>query len=115
LLVPRTEPESADQIALESLRTGLRDLGWVEGKNLVIETRWAGAIPQRQRELAAELKALPVTLILALGTTAIRAARDGAPGLPIVMISAGDPVGAGFAATLARPGGDLGRAVDLNN
>ena len=107
LLVPRTEPELADQIALESLRTGLRDLGWVEGKNLVIETRWAGVNPQRQRELAAELKALPVTLILALGTTAIRAARDGAPGLPIVMISAGDPVGAGFAATLARPGGDL--------
>jgi putative ABC transport system substrate-binding protein len=107
LLVPRTEPESADQIALESLRTGLRDLGWFEGKNLVIETRWAGVNPQRQRELAAELKALPVALILALGTTAIRAARDGAPGLPIVMISAGDPMGAGFAATLARPGGDL--------
>ena len=107
LLVPRTEPERADQIALESLRTGLRDLGWVEGKNLVIETRWAGVNPQRQRELAAELKALPVALILALGTTAIRAARDGAPGLPIVMISAGDPMGAGFAATLARPGGDL--------
>ena len=107
LLVPRTEPESADQIALESLRTGLRDLGWGEGKNLVIETRWAGVNPQRQRELAAELKALRVALILTLGTTAIRAARDGAPGLPIVMISAGDPVGAGFAATLARPGGDL--------
>ena len=107
LLVPRTEPERADQIALESLRAGLRDLGWVEGKNLVIETRWAGVNPQRQRELAAELKALPVALILALGTTAIRAARDGALGLPIVMISAGDPVGAGFAATLARPGGDL--------
>ena len=115
LLVPRTEPERADQIALESLRTGLRDLGWVEGKNLVIETRWPGVNPQRQREFAAELKVLPVALILALGTTAIRAARDGAPGLPIVMISAGDPVSAGFAATLARPGGDLGRAVDLNN
>src|SRR4029450_10117450 len=76
-------------------------------KNLVIETRGAGVNPQRQREFSAELKALPVALILALGTTAIRAARDGAPGLPIVMISAGDPMGAGFAATLARPGGDL--------
>ena len=107
LLIPRAEPERADQIALDSLRTGLRDLGWFEGKNLLIETRWAGVNPQRQRELASELKALPVTLILALGTTAIRAARDGAPGLPIVMISAGDPMGAGFAATLARPGGDL--------
>jgi putative ABC transport system substrate-binding protein len=107
LLVPRTEPEPADQVALDFLRTGLRDLGWVEGRNLAIETRWAGVNPQGQRELAAELKAIPVVLILALGTTAIRAARDGAPGLPIVMVSAGDPMGAGFAATLARPGGDL--------
>jgi len=107
LLVPWTGPDRADPIALESLRTGLRDLGWVEGRNLVIETRWAGVNPQRQRELAAELKALPVALILTLGTTAIGAAREGAPGLPIVMISAGDPVGAGFAATLARPGGEL--------
>jgi putative ABC transport system substrate-binding protein len=92
---------------LEALRTGLRDLGWVEGKNVIIETRWAGANPQRQRELAAELKALPVALILALGTTTIAAARDGAPGLPVVMINAGDPVGAKFVASLARPGGDL--------
>jgi putative tryptophan/tyrosine transport system substrate-binding protein len=108
LLLPRTEPERADQIAaLESLRTGLRDLGWVEGRNLAIETRWAGVNPRRQRELAAELRDVPVALILALGTTAISAAREGAPGLPIVMVSAGDPIGAGFAATLARPGGDL--------
>jgi putative ABC transport system substrate-binding protein len=63
--------------------------------------------PQRQRELAAELKALPVALILALGTSTIAAARDGAPGLPIVMINAGDPVGARFVASLPRPGGDL--------
>ena len=52
--------------------------------------------PQRQRELAAELAALPVALIVTNGSTAIRAARDGAPGLPIVMINAGDPVGSGF-------------------
>jgi hypothetical protein len=63
--------------------------------------------PQRQRELAAELKALPVALIIAPGTITIRAARDGAPNLPVVMINAGDPVGAGFVASLARPGGDL--------
>ena len=107
LLVPATESIPAVRIDFETLRTGLRDLGWVEGKNLVIETRWAGVSPQRQRELAAELKALPVALILALGTITIRAARDGAPGLPIVMINAGDPVGAGFVATLARPSGDL--------
>jgi putative ABC transport system substrate-binding protein len=124
LLFPATEPTPAGghdpastpgaslsnpniQLGVEALRMGLRDLGWVEGKNLLIETRWAGESPQRQRELAAELKALPVALILAPGTITIRAARDGAPGLPIVMINAGDPVGAGFVASLARPAGDL--------
>jgi len=107
LLAPYTEPTAAGRIELDDLRAGLRDLGWIEGKNLVVDIRWAGANPQRQRELAAELKALPVALILASGTTAIRAARDGAPGLPIVMINAGDPVGAKFVASLARPGGLL--------
>jgi putative tryptophan/tyrosine transport system substrate-binding protein len=107
LLAPYDGPTPGGRIDLASLRAGLRELGWVEGKNLSIEVRWAGTSPQRQRTLAAELEALPVTLILAFGTTAIRAARDGAPGLPIVMINAGDPVGAKFVASLARPGGDL--------
>ena len=107
LLAPYTGPTPGDRIDLAALRTGLRDLGWVEGKNLVVETRWAGISPQRQRELAAELKALPVALIIAPGTITIRAAREGAPGLPIVMVYAGDPVGARFVASLARPGGDL--------
>jgi putative ABC transport system substrate-binding protein len=107
LLAPYTESTAGGRIDLESLRTDLRDLGWVEGNNLLIEVRWAGVNPQRQRELAAELKSLPVALILAFGTAAIRAAREGAPGLPVVMINAGDPVGAGFVAKLARPGGDL--------
>jgi putative tryptophan/tyrosine transport system substrate-binding protein len=107
LLAPFTGPTPGGRIDLDELRLGLRDLGWVEGKNLAIEIRWAGENPQRQREFAAELKALSVSPILAFGTTAIRAARDGAPGLPIVMVNAGDPVGAKFVASLARPGGDL--------
>ena len=107
LLVPWTEPIPSQRIALEALRMGLRDLGWVEGKNLVIETRWAGPNPQRQRELAAELRVLPVALIVAPGTITIRSARDAAPGVPIVMVLAGDPKGAGFVASLAVPGGDL--------
>jgi len=107
LLLPATAPTPRGGIEMEAFRAGLRDLGWVEGKNLVLETRWAGISPQRQRELAAELKALPVALIIAPGTITIRAAREGAPGLPIVMVYAGDPVGARFVASLARPGGDL--------
>ncbi|MBK9115932.1 MAG: ABC transporter substrate-binding protein [Betaproteobacteria bacterium] len=107
LLAPATEPGAGSRIDLAALRTGLRELGWVEGKNLSIEIRWAGENSRRQRELAADLRALPVVLILAFGTSTIRAAHDGAPGLPIVMVNAGDPVGAGFVASLARPGGDL--------
>lgn len=107
LLAPYAGPTPGSRIDLETLRMGLRELGWVEGKNLAIEIRWAGEDLQRQREVAAQLKALPVALILAFGTGAIRAARDGAPGVPIVMVNAGDPVGSKFVASLARPGGDL--------
>ena len=107
LLLPWSEPTPRSREAEQALRAGLRALGWVEGKNLAIETRYAGGDPQRQREVAAGLKAIPVKLIVALGTTPIRSARDGAPGLPIVMVNAGDAVGAGLVASLSRPGGDL--------
>jgi putative tryptophan/tyrosine transport system substrate-binding protein len=107
VLMPTAEALQIDPVRLDPLRGALRDLGWVDGKNLVIEIRHAGQSPQRHRELAAELRALPVALIIANGTTGIRAARDGAPGLPIVMVNAGDPVGAGFVASLAHPGGNL--------
>ena len=89
------------------LRAGLRDLGWVDGKNVLIEVRRVDANPRRQRDVAAELKALPVAMIVAFATALIAAARDGAPGLPIVMVNAGEPVGSGFVKSLARPGGNL--------
>jgi len=91
----------------EELRGALRELGWVEGRNLIIERRLVGDSPPRGRELAAELQALPVALILASGTTMIRSARDGAPATPIVMINAGDALGSGFITSLRRPGGNL--------
>ena len=86
---------------------GLRDLGWIEGKHFTLEKRYAGIDPDRQRQVAAELKAVPVALIVASGTITIRAAREGAPGIPVVMVNAGDAVGAGLVASLSRPGGDL--------
>ena len=107
LMFPWPAPTPRTEEAGEALRAGLRDLGWVEGKTLTIDIRYAGIDPERQRELAAELKALSVALIISLGTSPIRAVRDGAPGVPIVMVNAGDPVGAGFVASLSRPGGDL--------
>ena len=108
LLTPTDRASPVELLRLETLRADLRDLGWVDGKNLIIEVRHAGQNPQRQRELAAELNALPVALIVAGGgTIMIRAARDAAPGLPVVMVNAGDPLGSGFVASLARPGGNL--------
>ena len=106
-LAPSSELSAIDRTRLDTLRVALRQLGWVEGRNLQIETRHAGFDPQHQRALATELKGLGVALILAPGTSTIRAAHEGAPGLPVVMVNAGDPVGSGFVASLSRPGGDL--------
>lgn len=107
LLLPASELAPEFQSNLDSLRKGLRDVGWTEGKNLVIETRLGGPDPVRLRQFATQLAKLPVALIVAPGTLSIRAARDGAPNLPIVMVYAGDAVGAGFVLSLARPGGNL--------
>lgn len=96
----------AGQSLDDELRGVLRELGWVEGRNLRTETRVADN-PRRGREQAAELQALPVALIVAVSTPLIRAARDGAPATPIVMVNAGDALGSGFVASLARPGGLL--------
>ena len=97
----------AGQSLDDELRAALRDLGWVEGRNLRIETRIADN-PQRGREQAAELQALPVALIVAISTPLIRAARDGAPATTaIIMVNAGDALGSGFITSLARPGGLL--------
>ena len=106
-LAPSSELSAIDRTRLDTLRVALRQRGWVEGRNLQIETRHAGSDPQHLRARASELKGQGVALILATGTITIRAAYEGAPGLPVVMVNAGDPVGSGFVASLSRPGGDL--------
>ena len=98
---------SANRPVYDEFLAALRDLGWSEGRNLIVERRAVDDNLQRGRELAAELQALRVSLILASGTTMIRSARDGAPATPIVMINAGDALGSGFIGSLSRPGGNL--------
>jgi putative tryptophan/tyrosine transport system substrate-binding protein len=92
---------------MDALRAGLRDLGYVEGHNLVSEARWADGAFERLPALAAELVRLNVDVILTAGTPGIRAAKQATTTIPIVMVTSGDPVAFGFVASLARPGGNI--------
>jgi putative ABC transport system substrate-binding protein len=91
---------------VEAFRDGLRDLGYVEGKNIVIEWRLSDKVAEldASRQLAAELVHLEVDLIVAAGTPASRAAIDATDKIPVIFAPAGDPVSSGLAASLARPG-----------
>ena len=80
-------------------------LGYIEGKNLSIEWRFAGGDADRLAELAAELAKLPADVIVASGTPVINAAQKATTTIPIVMPTSNDPVGSGFVASLGRPGG----------
>jgi len=91
----------------EAFRQGLRELGYVEGKNIVIEWRYLEGKPERASELAAELVRVKVDVILAGGPASTRAAKEATVTIPIVMGFDSDPVGNGFVASLARPGGNI--------
>ena len=93
---------------LEAFRQGLRELGWVEGQNIVIDYRFAEGRFDRLPALAAELVRLKVDIIVAVATQGVAAAKNATETIPIVMISgSADPVGLGFIASLARPGGNV--------
>ena len=92
---------------LEILKSSLRTLGWVEGRNLVIEARGADGRIDRFPEIAAELVRLKVDVIVAPSTPAARAARQATATIPIVATAMGDPVGDGLVASLGHPGGNV--------
>ena len=91
----------------EALRAGLRELGYAEGRNLVIEIRWAKGSYDRLPELALELVRLKVDVIVTEGTAATQSAMKATTTIPIVMVSVGDPLRSGLVASLARPGGNI--------
>jgi putative ABC transport system substrate-binding protein len=91
----------------EAFQQGLRDLGYIEGKNIVIERRFAEGNRDRLRALAAELVRLKVDVIVASGGGDTRAAKEATATIPIVMAQTDDPVASGFVASLARPGGNI--------
>jgi ABC-type uncharacterized transport system substrate-binding protein len=102
----------------ETFRQEMRKLGWIEGKNIAIEYRFAEQKLDRLPQLAAELVHLKVDLIVVSGTPPAVAAKKATTTIPIVMAASADPVGAGLVASLARPGGNItglsGLAVELN-
>jgi putative ABC transport system substrate-binding protein len=99
--------ETVDSPLHGAFRQGLRELGYVEGKNILIEWRFAAGNQDRQRAMAAELARLKVEVIVAVGTGDIRAAKEASATIPIVMVTGGDAVGSGLVASLARPGGNV--------
>lgn len=109
-------PSSPDaQDLLPAFYNGLRDLGWIEGKNLLIETRWAHGQPERQRELTEELLQRNVDVIVPLNMGAVFAARAATTTVPIVMPYGIAPVENRLVASLAHPGGNItGLTADVS-
>src|SRR5215468_2128265 len=98
---------SSTPARIEAFRHGLRELGYVEGKNVLIEPRYAEGKNDRLPALAAELVRLKVEVVVTTGTVVTRAAKEATGAIPIVMANDSDPVGNGFVASLARPSGNI--------
>jgi putative ABC transport system substrate-binding protein len=111
LVASNPSPASA---RIEAFRQGLRDLGYIEGQNLIIEYRYAEGKLDRLPELAAELVRLKVDAIFVTSTSAVQAAKKATTTVPIVSVS-GDPVGLGLVASLARPGGNVTGLANLTS
>src|SRR5262249_10678882 len=99
---------------IEAFRQGLRELGYIERKSIIIEYRFAQARPERLPELARELVAIKVDIIFAGGMPATEAAKNATQTIPIVT-SSSDPVGSGFVAGLPRPGGNITGLTNLSS
>jgi putative ABC transport system substrate-binding protein len=91
----------------EAFSQGLRDLGYIEGRNVIIESRWGDEKPDRLPDLAAELVRLHPDLIVTAGAPAALAAKQATTTIPIILVGVGDPVPLGLVASLARPGGNI--------
>ena len=92
---------------MQALFQGLRELGWVEGKNLIVERRFANDQLSQLDGLAIDLAALKVDVIVTAAFPSAKAAKNATSTIPIVILDPGDPVGTGLVASLARPGGNV--------
>jgi len=102
-----SSPSSARLQLLEAFRQGLRELGYLEGKDIVFESRFGEGKPDQIQRFAAELIELKVDILVTSGTPATEAAKQATGTIPIVMTQLADPVGSGLVASLGRPGGNI--------
>ncbi|HEX3337688.1 MAG TPA: ABC transporter substrate-binding protein [Pseudolabrys sp.] len=107
VLMNRTADDPQGQARLAAFQQRLQQLGWTDGGNVRIETRWGADDVDRERRSAAELVALVPDIVLASGTLSVTALQHASSALPIVFVGVTDPVGAGFVDSLARPGGNI--------
>ena len=107
VLLPAATDDSEFQARLAAFQLELRRSGWIIGSNMRIDIRWGGGNADRIRKYAAELVELAPDVILAHGSSSVRSLLEATRTVPIVFPIAGDPVGAGFVETLARPGGNV--------
>jgi putative ABC transport system substrate-binding protein len=98
------DPDGPRRVA--ALLQGLQQLGWTDGRNLRIDMRWGAGDAARSRRYAAELVALAPDVIMAAGSSAVSALQEATRTIPVVFVNVSDPVGAGYVASLARPGGN---------
>ncbi len=107
ILAPGNPERQIRNVRVQAFFQGLRELGWVEGQNLVIERRFAYDQFSRLGELAVELAALKVDVIVTAAFPSAKAAKNATATIPVVILDPGDPVGTGLVASLARPGGNV--------
>src|SRR5262245_16917197 len=107
LLLPYIESDPQAQARVSAFRVALQERGWTDGRNVRFEIRYTEGQSDRLPALAAELVQRPVDVILTAGTESTDAARRATKSIPIVMAAVGDPIAAGFIASLARPGGNV--------
>lgn len=106
--------ETLGQTTVDAFRQGLQDLGYIEGKTILIEYRWAEGRPERLADLAEDLVRSQVDILVTVSMKAIRAARKATTTIPIVSAGAGDLVKGGLIASLAKPGGNITGLTDMN-
>jgi len=107
VFVPGSRSGDQFQLLVKAFHHGLRELGWIEGQTVVIETRWGEGRLDEFPRIASELVASPVDVLVAWGPQAIRAAQQASGTVPIVMAIVHEPVAFGFVKSLARPGGNI--------